>query len=102
MSSGGSGRAMVAPQDKAANGLAMTMLAAALQLAACTTSSPFSSSSDFDRTFIGAAQTWDLDKNSSVTCDEWRQYATTSFRETDGNGDGVLDAQEFVALAKGD
>jgi Ca2+-binding EF-hand superfamily protein len=72
-----------------------------LGLAGCT-STPFSSSSDFDRTFIGAAQTWDLNKDGSVSCDEWRQYAATSFRESDSNGDGVLDQQEFLLLAKSD
>jgi Ca2+-binding EF-hand superfamily protein len=73
----------------------------ALLLCACT-STPFSSTSDFDRTFIGAAQTWDLNKDGSVSCDEWKQYATTSFREFDANGDGVLDQQEFPKLANND
>lgn len=82
--------------------LAAVALTGALVGAGCTTSSPFSKSSDFDRTFIGAAQTWDLDKNSVVTCDEWKQYASTSLREADGNGDGVLDATEYATMAKSD
>lgn len=75
---------------------------ASLIAAGCSTSSPFSSSNDFDRTFIGAAQTWDLDKNSVVSCDEWKQYAATSLRDADGNSDGALDAAEFAVMAKSD
>jgi EF hand len=75
---------------------------AAVVAAGCTASSPFSNSNDFDRTFIGAAQTWDLDKNSVVSCDEWKQYASTSFRESDGNGDGALTPDEFAVMAKSD
>lgn len=92
---------MIAPQKSGPRGRALAALAAAAMLAACV-STPFGSASDFDRTFIGAAQTWDLDKNGVVTCDEWKQYATTSLREADANGDGVLDAQEFATLARGD
>jgi Ca2+-binding EF-hand superfamily protein len=75
---------------------------AAFALSGCAASSPFSSNNDFDRTFIGAAQTWDLDKNSTVTCDEWARYVSTSLQENDSNGDGALDAQEFAKLAKSD
>jgi EF hand len=75
---------------------------AALLTAGCSASTPFSSSNDFDRTFIGAAQTWDLDKNSVVSCDEWKQYASTSLREADANGDGALAPDEFEVMAKSD
>jgi Ca2+-binding EF-hand superfamily protein len=92
---------MVASQKKGLAGPVIFLPAAALLLGACT-STPFSSSSDFDRTFIGAAQTWDLNKDGSVSCDEWKQYALTSFRENDANGDGALDQQEFLAMAKND
>lgn len=67
-----------------------------------TTGSAFSSANTVDRTFIGASQTWDLDKNGLVTCDEWKNYASTSFREADGNGDGALADDEFQAMAKND
>lgn len=67
-----------------------------------TTGSPFSSANTVDRTFIGASQTWDLDKNGLVTCDEWKSYSSTSFREADGNGDGGLAQDEFEAMAKND
>ncbi len=64
--------------------------------------SPFSSGSGVDRTFIGAAQTWDFDKNGSVTCDEWKNYVTTLLRESDGDGDGALVDAEFQQMAKTD
>ena len=64
--------------------------------------SPFASASVVDRTFMGAAQTWDTDKNSSVTCDEWKAYAAGLLRESDGNGDGQLDKSEFETMAKTD
>lgn len=87
---------------------ALMLVAAGLCLSACGganpfgKSSPFSQSSDVDRLFIGAAQTWDFDKNGAVTCDEWKQYAAESFRAADGNGDSALDAQEFPKMAVSD
>lgn len=63
---------------------------------------PFSNSNDFDRTFISAAQTWDLNKDNVVTCDEWIQYLGILFREHDANGDGVLDETEYAAMARTD
>lgn len=71
-------------------------------------SSPFGSSSPFgnanvsDRTFIGAAQTWDLDKNGVVTCEEWKTYSSGALREADGNGDGALTADEYATMARSD
>lgn len=74
-----------------------------LSVAGCaSTNLPFSNSSDLDRTFIAAAGTWDIDKNGSVSCDEWKEYVSTLLRETDGNGDGTLDAQEYQAMARSD
>jgi len=94
---------MSASQKRGLVGAAHFLPAVTLLLGACGgASSPFSSSSDFDRTFIGAAQTWDLNKDGSVSCDEWKQYAATSFRESDANGDGALDQQDFLVLAKND
>lgn len=63
---------------------------------------PFASENITDRTFIGAAQTWDLDKNSVVTCDEWKQYASSLLREADGNGDSALAPDEWQAMARVD
>lgn len=94
---------MRASQTRGLAGIAYILPAVTLLLNGCGgASNPFSSSSDFDRTFIGAAQTWDLNKDGSVSCDEWKQYTSTSFRELDANGDGVLDQQEFLVLAKND
>lgn len=65
--------------------------------------SPFGGGSNVvDRTFIGAAQTWDFDKNGSVTCDEWKNYATSLLKESDGDGNGSLDSAEFQTMAKTD
>lgn len=68
----------------------------------CASSSPFSSANNFDQTFIGAAQTWDLDKNSSVTCQEWQTYVSTLFKEHDTNGDNILNTTEFTAMGRTD
>lgn len=93
---------MHASQKTGLGGRACLLPAVTLLLGACSAASPFSSSSDFDRTFIGAAQTWDLNKDGSVSCDEWKQYAMSSFRESDANGDGTLDQQEFLVMARND
>jgi len=78
-------------------------LAAALAVGGCASNSnPFSKTDDFQRTFIGAAQTWDLNKDGSVSCDEWAQYASSAFRDGDRNGDGALDAEEWTAVVRGD
>jgi EF hand len=79
------------------------LMAIATVAGGCSSSSnPFNSTSGIDRTFIGAAQTWDTDKNGSVSCDEWKQYAATSFRESDTNGDNVLSPEEFQTMSKSD
>lgn len=75
---------------------------AGLPLLVACSSTPFESATDFDRTFIGAAQTWDLNKDGTVTCDEWKQYTATLVRDADANHDGVLDQAEFVNMAKSD
>jgi Ca2+-binding EF-hand superfamily protein len=68
----------------------------------CSSSAPFSKANDFDRMFISAAQTWDLDKNGSVSCDEWVQYVQQAFRENDVNADGALDQDEYGKLVRSD
>lgn len=94
---------MATTQLQAKPAVAALVGIAALLVTGCSTSSnPFNSANELDRTFIGAAQTWDLDKNSVVSCDEWKQYAATSLREADGNGDGALSPDEFAVMAKSD
>jgi hypothetical protein len=95
------------PTDRAA--ACAAIVAAVLTLPACGSmpsltggGSPFGSTSSIDRTFIGAAQTWDFDKDGTVTCDEWKNYVATLLRESDANGDGALDAAEFAQMAKTD
>lgn len=78
------------------------MLGPGLVAGGCSSGAPFSKSNDFDRTFISAAQTWDLDKNGSVGCDEWVKYIQQSFRDFDANGDGGLDQDEYAKLVKTD
>ena len=84
----------------------MMLMSVAALIAGCSgnsLSTPFSSGpSSFDITFISAAETWDLDKDSVVTCTEWQQYATTAFTEADGDGDGSLTEQEYPTLIRSD
>lgn len=86
-------------------------LAASAALAACSGggsnpfgggNNPFGGASDFDMTFLSASSTWDLDKNGIVTCDEWKQYATTALKEADVDRDGALTQQEWSTMARND
>lgn len=63
---------------------------------------PFSSTSNFDVTFVNASQTWDLDKNGTTTCDEWKQYSGGELRQADADADGALNDQEWAVMAKSD
>lgn len=85
-----------------AGALLPSAIALALAVAGCQSGSPFSGASGVEVTFISAAQTWDLNKDNVVTCDEWKQYLATSFAEVDANRDGNLSKEEFVKLAKQD
>lgn len=88
--------------------------ATALALAGCssggsgglltgTLSNPFTSQkSDFEMTFLSASQTWDMDKNGTVTCDEWKQYVTRGLQEADADKDSALGAQEWGTMARND
>ena len=73
-------------------------LASGLALAGCgTLSEP--SMSTVDRVFVTSAPTWDLDKDSVITCDEWKAYVAQLFRETKAARDGVLTRDEFRRMA---
>lgn len=65
-------------------------------------SSPFSNASSSELIFISAAQTWDLDKDNTVTCDEWAQYTTELFQSADQDGDGVVTAEEYTKITAQD
>jgi hypothetical protein len=62
-------------------------------------SNPFSKgTSDFDMTFLSASSTWDMNKDGTVTCDEWKQYAGEIFRDADGDKDGALTVSEWSGM----
>lgn len=82
--------------------VAPVAVAVGLILGGCQSTSPFASASGLELTFIAAAQTWDLNKDNVVTCDEWKQYLATSFAEVDANRDGNLSREEYAKLAKQD
>lgn len=72
-------------------------------LAGCASGgSPFAGASDTELIFITAAQTWDINKDNVVTCDEWKQYTTQFFHEADADRDGVLTPEEFRAISAQD
>ena len=80
------------------------LLAACLSAAGCSTggSSLFDKAPPVEREFALAAITWDLNKDGSITCDEWKQYVTGLFREADKNHDGILTREEYAALTRRD
>lgn len=67
--------------------------------AACASTAP-GLSDTVEGSFIRAAQTWDLNHDGKVTCDEWRAYAASLFKEADANHDGKLTREEFAKLQK--
>jgi Ca2+-binding EF-hand superfamily protein len=73
-------------------------------LSGCSTGkgSPLDQASLIDREFVIAAVTWDLNKDGNVTCDEWKQYVTSLFREADANHDGMLTREEYAVLSRRD
>lgn len=77
--------------------------AAVLTLGGCS-SSPMSAIgsitgskqvSETDRVFLMAAGSWDRNRDNSVTCDEWKAYATELFNGADANRDDAVDATEW-------
>ncbi len=88
----------------------LVALAAALPLAACSTS-PLSSIgsitgtnkvSETDRVFLMAAGSWDRNRDNQVTCDEWKAYATELFNAADATRDDALDVTEWNEMIKTD
>jgi hypothetical protein len=69
----------------------------------CTTNkSPLASASPLHRQFAAASVTWDINHDGDVTCEEWKQYASTLFHEADSNHDGVLTQEEYSAMSRRD
>jgi Ca2+-binding EF-hand superfamily protein len=56
--------------------------------------------SDTEGAFIRAAPTWDLNHDGKVTCEEWRSYTASLFKEADSDHDGKLTRAEFAKLPK--
>ena len=71
----------------------------AVLAAGCAGTAPGLSDS-IEGSFIRAAQTWDLNHDGKVTCDEWRTYAASLFKEADADHDGKLTREEFAKLPK--
>lgn len=70
--------------------------AAAMLAAGCMTSGP--SVSDIERTFIIGAATWDLNKDGTVTCQEWKTYAGEMFDRADTGRQGFLTPEQFKRI----
>lgn len=73
-----------------------TCAAAALLAAGCVTSGP--SVGDIERTFIIGAATWDLNKDGTVTCQEWKTYAGEMFDRADTGRQGFLTPEQFKRM----
>jgi Ca2+-binding EF-hand superfamily protein len=84
------------------------MLHCGLLLAACSSAllgagcagKPPELTDTIEGTFIRAVQTWDFNHDGKVTCEEWRSYAASLFKEADRDHDGKLTREEFVRLPK--
>jgi hypothetical protein len=79
-------------------GLLLAGCFSALLGAGCAGTSP--GPSDIEGTFIRAAQTWDLNHDGKITCEEWRTYAASLFKEADSDRDGKLTREEFAKLPR--
>ncbi|MBK9078480.1 MAG: histidine kinase [Hyphomicrobium sp.] len=89
---------------------AIFAFAGLLPLAACSTS-PLSSIgaitgsnkvSETDRVFLMAAGSWDRNRDNSVTCDEWKAYASELFNAADADRDDGLSTTEWSEMVKTD
>jgi Ca2+-binding EF-hand superfamily protein len=79
------------------------VLAGLVVLAGCGgNSGPSVSASATDLKFIAAISTWDVNRDGTVTCGEWKQYAARLFKDADRDGDGNLARQEFEAMSRQD
>ena len=58
--------------------------------------------SNTDRVFLMAAGNWDRNRDNTVTCDEWKAYATELFNGADANRDDAVDATEWGRIVSVD
>jgi hypothetical protein len=61
-----------------------------------------SSLPETDRVFLSAAGSWDSNRDGTVTCDEWKQYASELFTGADANRDGSVDRTEYAKIVSTD
>jgi Ca2+-binding EF-hand superfamily protein len=89
---------------RVANALLLLLTLLAPLQSGCSTGkgSPLDQASLVDREFVIAAVTWDLNKDGNVTCEEWKQYVTSLFREADADHDGMLTREEYAKLSRRD
>ncbi len=83
---------------------ALILASTGVLLSACASGGPGNAQSGDSNTraFIRAAGTWDFDRDGTVTCQEWKDYAARQFKAGDANADGVLDAGEYKSLSSRD
>jgi hypothetical protein len=74
----------------------------AVLVAACATGGPGAGINEIDRAFLVSIVSWDMNKDGTVTCDEWKAYARAAFAEADANRDGKLTPAEFETMIKSD
>lgn len=70
--------------------------AVAMPTAGCITAGP--SVGDIERTFIIGAATWDLNKDGTVTCQEWKTYVGDMFDRADTARQGFLTPEQFKRM----
>lgn len=58
--------------------------------------------SETDRVFLMAAGSWDRNRDSTVTCDEWKAYTTELFNNADSNRDDIVDTSEWGRIVSVD
>ncbi|MEO1206912.1 MAG: hypothetical protein AAFV45_11325 [Pseudomonadota bacterium] len=80
-----------------------TVMMVSLAMGGCGGASlPFSGTKSDDMLFVSAAQTWDLNRDNTVTCDEWKQYTGELFTLADANADGAVGEEEYARIIKAD
>lgn len=58
--------------------------------------------SETDRVFLMAAGSWDRNRDNTITCEEWKAYASELFDGADANRDGALEQTEWSQVVKTD